>query len=201
MTKHTDYNDDEQLRRLVQRSEEEDGDYNDDEVLDEEYEDNTLDEAPDDEEDYEDEEEEYEDDDNESNDEDDSLDDEEDEDCDENEDKAQPSRLVEDSREDWKRFRAMFSRDLRFFLLFCFVLLLSAAYWTTHFNQSIRKLTERERILKDLRYLRLYTTADLVRLERINNIEASIKKMQLDLEFPSQPPYEVIDTLSEAKSE
>lgn len=181
MTKHIDYNDDEQLRELVKRSEEDDSPlYEDEELNEDEYEDNPYGEsdedyAEDEEDEYDDDEEEYE---------------------EEEEGQAPVSGSIEDSREDWKRILSKLSPDIICFLIFCVVLLCGAAYWTTHYNQSIRKLTEREQVLKDLRFLRLYTTADLVRLERINNIEQSIKKMELDLEFPSQPPYEVIDTLT-----
>ena len=47
--------------------------------------------------------------------------------------------------------------------------------------------------LYDLRSGFLITTAELVSLERINNIEQNIQNYGLQLEHSSRPPYKLVD--------
>lgn len=86
--------------------------------------------------------------------------------------------------------------DWILFTAWSIILILLASYWNTHYNIQLRNLDAKEKELVDLRYRMLYTTAELVRLERINSIEQSIQDMSLNLEHSTQPPYEVIDTTS-----
>lgn len=86
--------------------------------------------------------------------------------------------------------------DWILFVAWSIILILLASYWNTHYNIQLRNLDAKEKELVDLRYRMLYTTAELVRLERINSIEQSIQDMSLNLEHSTQPPYEVIDTTS-----
>ena len=48
----------------------------------------------------------------------------------------------------------------------------------------------------DLRHRMLYTTAELVGLERINSVEERIKVLKLPLEHSNHPPYIIyVDSL------
>lgn len=82
------------------------------------------------------------------------------------------------------------------FIVLSLVILVLASYWNTFYSSQLRSLSEREEYLKDLRYRDLFTTAELVRLGRIGNIENSLKELGLTLEHSTQPPYEIIDTMS-----
>lgn len=84
----------------------------------------------------------------------------------------------------------------RWFIGFTAMLVILVAYWNTKYNTQLRTLTHEEEQLKDLRYRTLYTTAELVRLERINSIEERIGELKLPLEHSSQPPYEIVDTIT-----
>lgn len=199
MDRERHYSEDSELRELTRRAEEqyedeytdyeedEDGydteedyeEYEDGEPELEEYDEADLDEYAD--EDSESEEEYYDD----------------DEDA-EDEETVQPATAsrVSSSPEDWRRFISSLSMDTICYALFTLLCLFGAAYWHTYYNTRIRRVTGREEVLKDLRYRRLYMSAELVRLERISSIEESIESLQLGLQYPVKPPYEVIDTTS-----
>lgn len=187
MSKYTDYNEDVALRELVRRSEQESETLYDEEELYDDIDDEDAEEVSegsleeDDEVEYvEDERELYE---------------------DEDDPEISTTSAEEDSRLSWQQLRKRFSLDNRLFAVYCVLLISLGSYWTTYYKQRIRQITEQEKVLKELRYFRLYTTAELVRLERITNIEQSLKEMQLDLEFPTQPPYEVVDTFDVTKKD
>lgn len=85
----------------------------------------------------------------------------------------------------------------KLFFVYLLPLVIFTASWNTHCNQLVRKLTDREKELIDLRHRMLYTTAELVNLERINSIEQRIKVLNLPLEHSTQPPYIIyVDTLT-----
>lgn len=100
----------------------------------------------------------------------------------------------------WRETFKHLTRERAFFLLFSFVCLLSVSHWNTSYKGEVRRLDEKERYLLDLKYKALFTTAELVRLERINNIETSIQTLGLDLEHSTHPPLEIVDTLGIARN-
>ncbi len=82
------------------------------------------------------------------------------------------------------------------FFLYLLPLVICTASWNTHCNQLVRKLTNKEKELMDLRHRMLYTTAELVGLERINSVEERIKVLKLPLEHSNHPPYIIyVDSL------
>lgn len=95
----------------------------------------------------------------------------------------------------WQRVRQL-PLNWKVFVGYAFVLIVCASMWNTYYNQLMRRVTDKEKELMDLRYRMLYTTAELVKLERINNIEERITELNLPLEHSTQPPYELLDTLS-----
>lgn len=91
--------------------------------------------------------------------------------------------------------RRHYTHERLFFMFFCLVVLLLVSMWNTYYKSEVRLLDQEEQRLMDLRYRSLFTTAELVRLQRISNIERSIQTLGLPLEHSTHPPYEVIDTL------
>lgn len=209
MNRDKHYSEDPELRELARRAETEyegyDGELDNevDESYDEEYDDEyeyTDGEYDDEYEDYEDDEAAY---DDETIEDDEDLDEDDYEDVEDEEEEQTETPLVAPREttapEDWSRFAQGLSRDNKIFIAFVFVTLIFSAYWHTLYNSTIREVSTQEKELKDLRYRRLYMSAELVRLERITSIEASIESLKLDLEHPTKPPYEVIDTTSTNK--
>lgn len=193
MDRERRYSDDPELSKMVHRAEEQyedeqddyeyDGDDYDTEVDDEDY-----DEYGPEQDEYADE---YDDDADE-----DGYDDADEDSYDDADESPQPTAVKKPSSspEDWRRFISSLSMDTICYSVFTLLCLAAAAYWHTYYNTQIRKVTGREEVLKDIRYRRLYMSAELVRLERISSIESRIESLQLGLQHPTQPPYEVIDT-------
>lgn len=89
-------------------------------------------------------------------------------------------------------------------ITFGIILLLTVcltALWKFYYNSNIRQLAETEEVLKDLRYRHLQSTAELIELEQISKVEEGIDKYELNLEHSTQPPYYVIDTLKPQRRE
>lgn len=105
-------------------------------------------------------------------------------------DELKPRELQEIYTQHWHNFLKM-PTHYKGFIVFWIVLLISISYWGTHYNKTMRQIDTKEQELMDLRYRMLYTTAELVQLERINHIEERITEMQLPLEHSRQAPINV----------
>ena len=77
--------------------------------------------------------------------------------------------------EAWETFLQHYTHERLFFCAFCILLIIGLSSWGTFYEEEI------------------HTTAELVSLERINNIEQNIQSYGLNLEHSSQPPYKLID--------
>ena len=95
--------------------------------------------------------------------------------------------------EAWETFLQHYTHERLFFCAFCILLILGLSSWNTFYEEEIHNLNTTEKKLDDLRNRSLITTAELVSLERINNIEQNIQSYGLNLEHSSQPPYKLID--------
>ena len=95
--------------------------------------------------------------------------------------------------EAWETFRQHYTHERLFFCAFCILLILGLSSWNTFYEEEIHNLNTTEKKLDDLRNRSLITTAELVSLERINNIEQNIQSYGLNLEHSSHPPYKLID--------
>lgn len=95
--------------------------------------------------------------------------------------------------EAWETFRKHYTHERAFFFFFCLIVVVALSSWGTIYKEQLHVISKREVKLKDLRNKSLITTAELVGLERINNIEQNIQTYGLDLEHSTQPPYKLID--------
>ena len=95
--------------------------------------------------------------------------------------------------EAWETFLQHYTHERLFFCAFCILLILGLSSWNTFYEEEIHNLNTTEKKLDDLRNRSLITTAELVSLERINNIEQNIQSYGLNLEHSSHPPYKLID--------
>ena len=95
--------------------------------------------------------------------------------------------------EAWETFLPHYTHERLFFCAFCILLILGLSSWNTFYEEEIHNLNTTEKKLDDLRNRSLITTAELVSLERINNIEQNIQSYGLNLEHSSHPPYKLID--------
>lgn len=95
--------------------------------------------------------------------------------------------------EAWETFLLHYTHERLFFCAFCILLILGLSSWNTFYEEEIHNLNTTEKKLDDLRNRSLITTAELVSLERINNIEQNIQSYGLNLEHSSHPPYKLID--------
>ena len=95
--------------------------------------------------------------------------------------------------EAWETFLQHYTHERLFFCAFCILLILGLRSWNTFYEEEIHNLNTTEKKLDDLRNRSLITTAELVSLERINNIEQNIQSYGLNLEHSSHPPYKLID--------
>ena len=95
--------------------------------------------------------------------------------------------------EAWETFLQHYTHERLFFCAFCILLILGLSSWNTVYEEEIHNLNTTEKKLDDLRNRSLITTAELVSLERINNIEQNIQSYRLKLEHSSHPPYKLID--------
>lgn len=187
MSERIDYREDENLRELLRRAEGERLAH-DEEELDEDYD---VEEYEDDEEDeyeeYEDESEEYY----------------EDELAEEAEIESSPSTSESTAPAEHAGLfgTAWLNTDRFVFGCILLVTVSLTALWKSYYNSSIRRLAETEEALKDLRYRHLQSTAELIGLEKISEVEKGIAEHQLNLEHSTQPPYYVIDTLKPARAE
>lgn len=95
--------------------------------------------------------------------------------------------------EAWETFLQHYTHERLFFCAFCILLILGLSSWNTFYEEEIHNVNTTEKKLDDLRNRSLITTAELVSLERINNIEQNIQSYGLNLEHSSHPPYKLID--------
>ena len=95
--------------------------------------------------------------------------------------------------EAWETFLQHYTHERLFFCAVCILLILGLSSWNTFYEEEIHNLNTTEKKLDDLRNRSLITTAELVSLERINNIEQNIQSYGLNLEHSSHPPYKLID--------
>lgn len=95
--------------------------------------------------------------------------------------------------EAWETFLQHYTHERLFFCAFCILLILGLSSWNTFYEEEIHNVNTTEKKLDDLRNRSLITTAELVSLERINNIEQNIQSYGLNLEHTSHPPYKLID--------
>ena len=95
--------------------------------------------------------------------------------------------------EAWETFLQHYTHERLFFCAFCILLILGLSSWNTFYEEEIHNLNTTEKKLDDLRNRSLITTAELVSLERINNIEQNIQSYGLNLAHSSHPPYKLID--------
>ncbi len=95
--------------------------------------------------------------------------------------------------EAWETFLQHYTHERLFFCAFCILLILGLSSWNTFYEEEIHNVNTTEKKLDDLRNRSLITTAELVSLERINNIEQNIQSYDLNLEHSSHPPYKLID--------
>ena len=95
--------------------------------------------------------------------------------------------------EAWETFLQHYTHERLFFCTFCILLIIGLSSWGTFYEEEIHNVNTTEKKLEDLRNRSLITTAELVSLERINNIEQNIQSYGLNLEHSSHPPYKLID--------
>ena len=95
--------------------------------------------------------------------------------------------------EAWETFLQHCTHERLFFCAYCILLILGLSSWNTFYEEEIHNVNTTEKKLDDLRNRSLITTAELVSLERINNIEQNIQSYGLNLEHSSHPPYKLID--------
>lgn len=95
--------------------------------------------------------------------------------------------------EAWETFLQHYTHERLFFCAFCILLIIGLSSWGTFYEEEIHNVNTTEKKLEDLRNRSLITTAELVSLERINNIEQNIQSYGLNLEHSSHPPYKLID--------
>ncbi len=95
--------------------------------------------------------------------------------------------------EAWEKFLKHYTHERLFFCCFCLLLILGLSSWNTFYEEKVHNVDKTEKQLYDLRSRFLITTAELVSLERINNIEQNIQNYGLQLEHSSHPPYKLVD--------
>ncbi|MDO4691252.1 MAG: FtsL-like putative cell division protein [Porphyromonadaceae bacterium] len=92
-----------------------------------------------------------------------------------------------------KSNRSRLFRRFGIFGIYCIFLLGLSIMWGYQFSIMDKKVGRLERDLEDIRYKSLFTTAELIKHERISNIETNIQSLNLNLESSTHPPYEIID--------
>lgn len=84
------------------------------------------------------------------------------------------------------------------FVAFVVLVFVLSIQWTYRFQEKQRQIDRLEKQVEDLHNRYLFTTAELVRIQRISSIESSVAELGLDLEHSSTPPYEVVPRASSA---
>lgn len=75
--------------------------------------------------------------------------------------------------------------------LFCLVGLSGFNYWEHMVENKMRVVDQLEQRRDDMRKRLLFITADLASMQRVSNIEQSVRELGLPLEHSLTPPYEI----------
>lgn len=98
-----------------------------------------------------------------------------------------------------KEFLKNTPRHRIWFFAFMLVGFVLSMMWGYYFDNKRREIDQLEKRLEDIRYRYLFTTAELVRIQRISSIEERVRELGLPLEHSTKPPYKII--LSQSSQE
>lgn len=76
-------------------------------------------------------------------------------------------------------------------MLFVFALILLAILWPYEYDSKIKKLAAIEKVKQDINNRILFTTSEIISLERKDEVEERIERLGLDLEEGWEPVYTI----------